>query len=56
MLTNHLLEAKYESQRYLAELTEHDLRKYPEIYQRILAKLEEKYGRKFRYAKKAHSF
>jgi hypothetical protein len=49
MITNPLLEAKYEAQRRLAEQAGHDLRKYPEIYPQIFEKLEKKYGRKLRY-------
>ena len=51
MITNPLLEAKYEAQRRLSEQADHDLQKYPEIYQHIFEKLEQKYGRKFRYAR-----
>ena len=51
MITNHLLDAKYEAQRRLAEQAGHDLKKYPEIYQRIFEKLEKKYGRKLQYTR-----
>ena len=56
MIKNQLLEAKYEAQRRLSEQSGHDLRKYPEIYNRTIQKLEEQYGRKFQYSEKTSDY
>ena len=49
MLTTPLLEAKYKSQKQLAEEAQHDLEKYVENSQSIVRKVEAKYGFKFKY-------
>ncbi len=50
MITNPLLETKYETQKKLAQRTNRDLRKYIEIYRRTRVEIEKKYSLKFRYA------
>jgi hypothetical protein len=50
MITNHLLEAKYEAQRRLTEEVDYDLQRYSEnAHQRVL-EVEQEYQVKFTYA------
>ncbi len=51
MITNPLLEAKYEAQKRLALETNHDLQNYNEIFKRTRLEIKRKYGLTFRYAK-----
>ena len=49
MITNHLLETKYKTQKQLDEEAHHDIRKYAENSHKIVLEVEEKYGLKFKY-------
>ena len=49
MITNHLLETKYKTQKQLDEEAQHDIGKYVENSHKIVLEVEEKYGLKFKY-------
>ncbi len=49
MITNDLLQAKYEAQRRLDEAAEHDLTRYIENAHKIALETEKKYGLTFKY-------
>jgi len=49
MITNHLLEDKYRAQKRLAEEADHDIHRYFENVNRIVAETEEQYGVRFKY-------
>jgi hypothetical protein len=51
MITNELLEAKYQAQRILAEQGGQDLRSYVQHVHQIVQHTERKYGLKFRYGR-----
>jgi hypothetical protein len=51
MLTNELLEAKYRTQRTLADQVGDDLREYAQNAHRIVREVERKHCLKFRYRK-----
>ena len=49
MITNHLLETKYKTQKQLDEKAHHDIGEYVENSHKIVLEVEEKYGLKFKY-------
>ena len=49
MITNHLLEAKYQIQKQLAAESGHDIRTYIKNVHKIVEESEKKYGLKFKY-------
>lgn len=51
MITNELLEAKYQAQRILAEQGGQDLRSYAQHVHQVVQHTERKYGLKFRYGR-----
>lgn len=51
MITNELLEAKYQAQRVLAEQGGPDLRSYAQHVHQIVRRTERQYGLRFRYGR-----
>ena len=51
MLTNELLEAKYQAQRVLAEQGGPDLRSYAQHVHQVVRRTERQYGLQFRYGR-----
>jgi len=51
MLTNELLEAKYQAQRVLAEQGGQDLRSYAQHVHQVVRRTERQYGLRFRYGR-----
>lgn len=49
MISNHLLEAKYEAQKQLELESGHNLKKYVHITSQIVKEVENEYGLKFKY-------
>ena len=49
MITNHLLKAKYETQKQLDEEVSHDIEKYVRNSHRIVIEVEKQYGLQFKY-------
>ncbi len=49
MITNHLLKAKYETQKQLDEEASHDIEKYVRNSHRIVIEVEKHYGLQFKY-------
>lgn len=49
MITNHLLKAKYETQKQLDEEASHDIEKYVRNSHRIVIEVVKQYGLQFKY-------
>jgi len=49
MITNHLLEESYHTQKRLVEESGYDMKKYSEIIHQIALDAQEKYGIKLKY-------
>jgi hypothetical protein len=54
MMTNPLLEAKYQVQKRLDEEARHDITEYAKNSHRIVSEIEAAYGIKFKYNEKAN--
>jgi hypothetical protein len=55
MMTNPLLEAKYQVQKRLDEEAQHDIREYAKNSHRIVSEIEQAYGIKFKYKTVEHA-